>query len=113
MSEPFQLGDEVAYVSASIGVTFYPQDAAEVEALVRNGDQAMYAAKNKGRNCFSYFTHTLQEAAQIRMRLAGDLRSALTGNQFQLHYQPIVELATGVIHKAEALLRWHHPKLGW
>ena len=112
MAEPFRLGDEVAYVSASIGVTFYPQDAAEVEALVRNGDQAMYAAKNQGRNCFSYFTRTLQEAAQIRMRLASDLRSALTGNQFQLHYQPIVELATGVIHKAEALLRWHHPKLG-
>jgi diguanylate cyclase (GGDEF)-like protein/PAS domain S-box-containing protein len=112
MAEPFRLGDEVAYVSASIGVTFYPQDAAEVEALVRNGDQAMYAAKNQGRNCFSYFTRTLQEAAQIRMRLASDLRSALTGNQFQLHYQPIAELATGVIHKAEALLRWHHPKLG-
>ena len=112
MAEPFRLGDEVAYVSASIGVTFYPQDAAEVEVLVRNGDQAMYAAKNQGRNCFSYFTRTLQEAAQVRMRLASDLRSALTGDQFQLHYQPIVELATGVIHKAEALLRWHHPKLG-
>lgn len=112
MSEPFKLGDEIAYVSASIGVTFYPHDGADVESLVRNADQAMYAAKNKGRNCFSYFTHTLQEAAQIRMRLAGDLRSALAGNQLQLHYQPIVEFKTGRVHKAEALLRWHHPKLG-
>jgi diguanylate cyclase (GGDEF)-like protein/PAS domain S-box-containing protein len=112
MAEPFQLGEEVSYISASIGVTFYPQDADEVEVLVRNADQAMYAAKNQGRNCFSYFTPALQEAAQTRMRLANDLRSALTGNEFQLHYQPIVELATGSIHKAEALLRWHHPKLG-
>ncbi|BCT68934.1 EAL domain-containing protein [Nitrosospira sp. NRS527] len=112
MSEPFKLGDEIAYVSASIGVTFYPHDGAGAESLVRNADQAMYAAKNKGRNCFSYFTHTLQEAAQIRMRLAGDLRSALAGNQLQLHYQPIVEFETGRVHKAEALLRWHHPKLG-
>ncbi|MEO8991991.1 MAG: EAL domain-containing protein [Nitrosospira sp.] len=112
MSEPFKLGDEIAYVSASIGVTFYPQDCADAKSLVRNADQAMYAAKNKGRNCFSYFTPTLQEAAQIRMRLASDLRSALAGNQLQLHYQPIVELETGRVHKAEALLRWHHPKLG-
>lgn len=112
MAEPFRLGDEVAYVSASIGVTFYPQDAADMEVLVRNGDQAMYAAKNQGRNCVSYFTPTLHEAAQTRMRLASDLRGALAGGQFQLHYQPIVELATSIIHKAEALLRWHHPKLG-
>lgn len=112
IAEPFQLGDTVAYVSTSIGITFYPQDATEAEVLVRNCDQAMYAAKNQGRNCFSYFTRTLQEAAQTRMRLASDLRGALAGNQFQVHYQPIVKLATGVIHKAEALLRWHHPKLG-
>jgi diguanylate cyclase (GGDEF)-like protein/PAS domain S-box-containing protein len=112
MAEPFQLGNEVAYISASIGVTFYPQDASDMEVLVRNGDQAMYAAKNQGRNCASYFTRTLHEAAQTRMRLAGDLRGALAGGQFQLHYQPILELATGLIHKAEALLRWHHPKLG-
>lgn len=112
MAEPFRLGDEVAYVSASIGVTFYPQDASDMEALVRNGDQAMYAAKNQGRNCASYFTRTLHEAAQTRMRLTSDLRGALVGGQFQLHYQPILELATGLVHKAEALLRWHHPKLG-
>ncbi|WP_052493950.1 EAL domain-containing protein [Nitrosospira sp. NpAV] len=112
MADPFQLGDEVAYVSASIGITFYPQDADDMEVLLSNADQAMYAAKNQGRNCFSYFTRALQEAAQTRMRLASDLRGALAGGQFQLYYQPIVNLASGYIHKAEALVRWHHPKLG-
>lgn len=112
MADPFRLGDEVAYVSASIGVTFYPQDADDMEVLLSNADQAMYAAKNQGRNCFSYFTRALQEAAQTRMRLASDLRGALAGRQFQLYYQPIVNLASGYIHKAEALVRWHHPKLG-
>jgi len=112
MVEPFRLREAEVHISASIGVTFYPRDAACMEELVRNGDQAMYAAKKQGRNCFSYFTPTLQEAAQIRMRLASDLRSALAGEQLQLYYQPIVELPTGLIHKAEALLRWNHPKLG-
>jgi EAL domain-containing protein (putative c-di-GMP-specific phosphodiesterase class I) len=112
MAKPFQLGDKTAYKSASIGVTFYPHDATDPESLVRNADQAMYAAKNKGRNCFNYFTPTLNEAAQNRMRLASDLRGALVDHQLQLYYQPIVELSTGHIHKAEALLRWHHPELG-
>ena len=112
MVEPFRLREAEVHISASIGVTFYPRDAACMEELVRNGDQAMYAAKKQGRNCFSYFAPTLQEAAQIRMRLASDLRSALAGEQLQLYYQPIVELPTGLIHKAEALLRWNHPKLG-
>lgn len=112
MAMPFQLGDKTAYISASIGVTFYPHDATDPESLVRNAGQAMYAAKNKGRNCFNYFTPTLNEAAQNRMRLASDLRGALADHQFQLYYQPIVELSTSQIHKAEALLRWHHPELG-
>ena len=112
MAKPFQLGDKTAYISASIGVTFYPHDATDPESLVRNADQAMYAAKNRGRNCFSYFTPTLNEVAQARMRLASDLRGALADHQLQLYYQPIVELSTGQVHKAEALLRWNHPELG-
>lgn len=112
MAEPFQLRNIVIHISASIGITFYPRDTTDMEELVRNGDQAMYAAKKQGRNYFSYFTPSLQEAAQTRMRLSSDLRGAVVGNQFQVHYQPIVKLATGVIHKAEALLRWNHPKLG-
>jgi len=112
VSEPFRLGDELAYVSASIGVTFYPNDAQSGEELIRNADQAMYAAKHQGRNRFSYFTPALQDAAQTRMRLAKDLRGALADDQFAMVYQPIVELANGAVRKAEALLRWQHPVRG-
>jgi EAL domain-containing protein (putative c-di-GMP-specific phosphodiesterase class I) len=77
-----------------------------------NADQAMYASKNAGRNRFSYFTRSLQEAALNRMHLINDLRGALSDNQFRLHYQPVVELASRSIHKAEALIRWEHPERG-
>jgi len=112
LSEPYSLGAELAYVSVSIGVTLYPEDASDIDTLLKNADQAMYAAKKLGRNRCSYFTPSMQEAAQARMRMATDLRGALGQNQFKLHYQPIVDLASGAIHKAEALLRWQHPSLG-
>jgi|GEM_PF-2623497 len=112
LAEPFRLGDEVAYISASIGITLYPNDATNVEDLLKNADQAMYVAKNQGRNQSSYFTAALQEAAQERRRLTHDLRGALAANQFVLYFQPIMDLATGRIHKAEALLRWQHPERG-
>ena len=112
LAEPYQLGDEVAYISASIGITLYPNDATNVEDLLKNADQAMYVAKSLGRNQSSYFTAALQEAAQKRRRLTHDLRGALTANQFMVYFQPIINLATGRIHKAEALIRWQHPERG-
>jgi len=113
LAEPFPLGDDKAYVSTSIGITLYPDDADNIDALLKNADQSMYAAKNLGRNRYCYFTPAMQEAAQRRMRLALDLRDALAKHQFLVYYQPIVNMATGFIHKAEALIRWQHPTRGW
>ncbi|MCQ8128714.1 EAL domain-containing protein [Methylomonas rivi] len=109
LAEPFQLKDKQAFVSASIGVTLYPKDGSDQDTLIKNADQAMYAAKQQGRNRYSFFTASMQEAAMVKMQTAIDLRLALAAEQFKLYYQPIVELQTGRIQKAEALLRWAHP----
>ena len=113
VAEPFNLSGELVHTTASIGVTFYPRDASDPESLVKQADQAMFAAKAQGPNRCSYFTPAMQLAIQARMRLIADMRVALTERQFSLHYQPIVELATGQISKAEALLRWAHPTRGF
>ncbi len=112
VSSAFQLGDEQVYVSASIGITMYPADATEVESLFKNADQALYVAKGAGRNRFSFFTPALQEAAQNRVRLANDLHAGLAEQQFRVAYQPVVDLRSGAIRKAEALIRWQHPTRG-
>ncbi len=112
LAQPFQLGSYVVNISASIGVTIYPQDASDAESLIKNADQTMYDAKNKGRNTHSFFTPSIQEASAKRREMTQDMRIAIEQEQFSLVYQPIVELTTNKIHKAEALLRWHHPVNG-
>ncbi len=112
LAKPYHIGNEVVYVSGSTGITLYPEDATNLNSLLKNADQAMYAAKKKGRNCFAYFTQSLQDAAQTRLRLTNNLRGALLGDQFKVYFQPMIDLATGEICKAEALLRWQHPQQG-
>jgi diguanylate cyclase (GGDEF)-like protein len=112
LSQPFDLAGNSVFVGASIGITVYPNDAASLEELMSHADQAMYQAKAEGRNCFCYFTPSLQALSRKRARLTNDMRRALSDGQFELYYQPVVELASGDIHKAEALIRWHHPDLG-
>jgi diguanylate cyclase (GGDEF)-like protein/PAS domain S-box-containing protein len=98
--------------SASIGITLFPDDAVEPEKLFNFADQAMYMAKNLGRNRFSYFTTLMQQRAERRLRVGHDLRHALERHELILHFQPIVELSSGRMTKAEALLRWDHPVRG-
>ncbi len=112
LTAPYDLGHTSAHLSASIGLTVYPQDAADADGLIRNADQAMYGAKDSGRNCFNFFVSSMQEAAQKRLQLIKDLHAALEQEQLVLHYQPIIGLESGTIHKAEALLRWQHPQRG-
>jgi len=112
LSKPFNLSKMVTYITASLGVTIYPNDASTTLELLKNADQAMYLAKNLGRNQFCYFTASMQEQALNKLDLINDLRKAISLNQLEVFYQPIVELKTGAIRKAEALLRWKHPIRG-
>ncbi|NQZ82796.1 MAG: EAL domain-containing protein [Colwellia sp.] len=112
LKQPFQL-IEKTFISASIGITFCAQDSKSIQALLKNADQAMYAAKANGRNRWHYFTAKMQEQALERASLVRDLHHALRNKQFEVHFQPISVLNGGKIYKAEALLRWHHPKRGF
>lgn len=111
-SAPFLLGPEEAFVSASIGVTVAPDDDEDPGVLMQNADAAMYRAKEKGRNTFHFFTPELNQRAMERMRLESHLLHALDRGEFALHFQPILDLRSGAVVAAEALLRWYNPVLG-
>jgi diguanylate cyclase (GGDEF)-like protein/PAS domain S-box-containing protein len=112
LASPFQIFNDTLHISACIGIALFPEDATTPERLIKNADQAMYIAKNAGRNRFNFFSPNMEQSAAIRLRLIAELRVALPQHQLALYYQPILELADGRIVKAEALLRWHHPELG-
>ncbi len=112
LAEPFILGAEVVHISTSVGISNYPNDTRNEVELIKNADQAMYAAKREGRNRHHYFTFELQQAATTRLRLINDLHKAVEEQQFILYYQPIIDLKDGLIYKAEALIRWQHPERG-
>jgi diguanylate cyclase (GGDEF)-like protein/PAS domain S-box-containing protein len=112
LANPFFILHQMIHISGSIGITIFPRDIGTAENLVRNADQAMYVAKNAGRNQFSFFSPNMHEAAQMRYKLIADLRLALPQQQLVVHYQPVIDLSNGQIRKAEALLRWAHPEFG-
>jgi diguanylate cyclase (GGDEF)-like protein len=112
LQQSFDIGKNKVFISASIGIAIFPKDASEIEVLLKQADQAMYMAKSQGRNQFTYFTASMQEAAVEKLSLSNDLRLALERRQLTVHFQPIVELSTGRVTKAEALLRWKHPVRG-
>jgi diguanylate cyclase (GGDEF)-like protein len=112
MQAPVRIAGIEIHTSPSIGIAFYPQDATTIETLLANADAAMYCAKQRGRNNFQCFMPGMNTATQEKVRMESDMRIALEQKQFELHYQPKVNTATGVMHGAEALLRWRHPVRG-
>jgi len=109
---PIRTRDGEIRVSASIGVSVYPEDGADVDELLKNADTALYAAKDLGRNTLEFYSPQLSEAAIHRMVLEGRLRDAVERQEFTLFYQPQVDTRLGRITGVEALLRWQHPELG-
>jgi diguanylate cyclase (GGDEF)-like protein/PAS domain S-box-containing protein len=112
MRRPFRLRGQEVHVSASGGISIYPDDAQDAEALLANADIAMYRAKQHGRDNFQMYAPSMTQKALEQGVLAEKLRGALDANQMALYYQPTLDLATGRIVGAEALLRWQHPELG-
>jgi diguanylate cyclase (GGDEF)-like protein/PAS domain S-box-containing protein len=106
VAEPCVVEGQRLYVTGSLGVALYPENGDDPEALLRNADAAMYLAKDLGRNNYQLCGHGLSERARERLEVEAQLRHALAHNGFELHYQPILELATGQVIGAEALLRW-------
>jgi diguanylate cyclase (GGDEF)-like protein/PAS domain S-box-containing protein len=112
LSQPLMISGHELYVSASLGIAIYPHDAKDVEGLLRNADVAMYRAKETGRNAYQFYTAEMTVLAQEHLQLEGALRRALDRDEFTLHFQPILDLASGTVVGAEALLRWMHPERG-
>jgi diguanylate cyclase (GGDEF)-like protein len=110
--QPFNIAGKELFISASIGIALYPGDSAEIDALFKYADSAMYHAKKKGRNNFQFYAKELTARSTERMALEEALRKALKNHELELHYQPQVELATGHIIGAEALLRWNRKEGG-
>ena len=111
-SRPFVLEGNEINVSPSIGFAIYPRDGEDGDELMRNADAAMYRAKNEGKNTYCIYSPEMTAKAKMRMHVESQLRLALKRNELSLHYQPIVDVYTGEIIQAEALLRWQNCELG-
>lgn len=112
ISEPFVIEGQELYLTASIGIAVYPNDGIDVQTLLKHADLAMYQAKDMDRNNFQFFSSDLNVKVMERMVLESSLRKALDRNEFQLYYQPQIDVQTGAVVGFEALLRWLHPELG-
>ncbi len=112
LTPAFPLEGHVLHISPSIGICLYPEDGADVDALMRHADAAMYHAKANGRNNYQFFTQKMNQAAAIHFDLESSLRTALAQDQFELYYQPVIDIATRTLHGMEVLLRWRRPGHG-
>jgi len=112
MKAPCRIASAELYVSASIGISVFPQDGTNADELLKNADTALYHAKEIGRNTYSFYEESMNRTALERLLMEGQLRRALEQNEFVLHYQPQVDVKNGRIIGVEALIRWRHQDLG-
>lgn len=112
VAEPYVIDDYELSVTHSIGIIVYPDDATEVDDIMRKADAAMYRAKELGRNNYQFYAQDMSASALSRLSLENDLRRALDRDEFRLVYQPQISLTTGQVVGLEALIRWHHPEHG-
>lgn len=112
LAQPYLIEGYELYSSSSIGIGIAPRDGSDAQSLLKNVDTAMYEAKSSGKNNFKFFTEKMREGINERMHMESHLRQALLRDEFELHYQPQVEIATGRITGMEALVRWNHPEWG-
>ena len=111
-AQPFVVDDDLLRVSVSIGVTLYPQDGLDADLLLRQADQAMYLAKDAGKNCYHFFDVNSADATRVRREGIEAIRRALDQREFVLFYQPKVNMRSGAVIGVEALIRWQHPQRG-
>jgi diguanylate cyclase (GGDEF)-like protein/PAS domain S-box-containing protein len=111
-ARPFEVAGHELTVTPSLGISVYPHDGEDLETLLRNADTAMYRAKELGRNAFQFYSSEMNSSSLDRLLMESNLRRALVQDEFILHYQPLVNLETGLIIGVEALIRWLHPELG-
>ena len=109
---PFKISAQQFYVTASIGISLYPNDGADASTLLKNADIAMYRAKEQGKNAYQFYSSEMSARAFERLTLESSLRHALERGELRLYYQPVVDAMSGVILSFEALLRWQHPDFG-
>ncbi|MGV3743002.1 MAG: sensor domain-containing protein, partial [Burkholderiaceae bacterium] len=112
LKSPFTVANQEVFVTASVGISLFPHDGESKEILFKNADMAMYSAKAAGRNNFRFFESEMSEAASVRMKLESALHRALSRDEFELHYQPRINLNTMEVVGVETLIRWNHPELG-
>jgi len=112
MQPPVHIGGISIHVSPSVGIAYFPADATTVQSLIAHADAAMYAAKQAGRSKVQSYAPGMSKGTQDQVRLESDLHTALKLQQFELHFQPKVDIRTGAVGSAEALVRWRHPERG-
>lgn len=112
LARPFQLNEHESFISGSIGVTLFPADATEAGDLIRNADSAMYRAKDQGKANYQFYTSDMNSEVQQRLVLKNGLSKALEQGELMLHYQPKLEIESGLITGVEALMRWNNKELG-